>query len=98
MEDHRKRIMRCEHPTPCESCLDDCKRAELTAKEDEIKKELLKACEVVRGILIGAKPEKCTACNDTGHIYSGRGDSIDCDECNAYALGRLEAAIAAATE
>ena len=43
--DHRKRVMRCEHPTPCDTCFADCKRAEITAKEERIKADLLAACE-----------------------------------------------------
>ena len=45
MEHARKRIMRCKHPTPCELCLTDCRRAEITVKENEIRSELLTACE-----------------------------------------------------
>ncbi len=45
MERTRKLIMRCEHPTACELCLDDCKRAEVTAHETEIKTELLEALQ-----------------------------------------------------
>ena len=45
MEHARKRIMRCKHPTPCELCLTDCRRAEITAKEDKIRSDLLTACE-----------------------------------------------------
>ena len=48
MEHVRKRIMRCKHPTPCELCLTDCKRAEITAKEDTIRSDLLMACRRVR--------------------------------------------------
>ena len=49
MSEHtRKLIMRCEHPTPCELCLTDCKRAEITAKEDEIRSDLLAACKQAR--------------------------------------------------
>ena len=49
MSEHaRKRIMRCEHPTPCELCLTDCKRAELIAKEDKIRSDLLAACKEAR--------------------------------------------------
>lgn len=44
MEQARKRIMRCTHPTPCEICLTDCKRAETTAKEDRIRADLLAVC------------------------------------------------------
>ncbi len=45
MEQMRKRIMRCTHPTPCEICLTDCKRAEITAKEGEIRADLLDVCK-----------------------------------------------------
>ncbi len=45
MEHARKRIMRCKHPTPCELCLADCRRAEIAAKEAEIRSELLEACK-----------------------------------------------------
>lgn len=41
----RKLIMRCKHPTPCDLCLTDCKRAEVTAKENEIRSDLLDACK-----------------------------------------------------
>ncbi len=42
--EHRKRVMRCEHPTACESCLDDCRRAEIAAHENQVKDDLLAAC------------------------------------------------------
>ena len=48
MEQTRKRTMRCTHPTPCEICLTDCKRAEITAKEDRIRPDLLAACKQAR--------------------------------------------------
>ena len=47
MERTRKLIMRCEHPTPCDLCLTDCVRAEIAAKEDEIRTELLDACKAI---------------------------------------------------
>ncbi len=47
MERTRKLIMRCEHPAACDLCLDDCKRAEVTAHETEIKTDLLAACKAL---------------------------------------------------
>ena len=45
MERTRKLIMRCEHATPCDLCFTDCKRAEITAKENKIRSDLLAACK-----------------------------------------------------
>ena len=39
----RKDLMRCQQGSSCDSCLIDCQRAEITAKEDEIKADLLEA-------------------------------------------------------
>jgi hypothetical protein len=53
---NRKLIMRCEHPAHCESCLDDCRRAEIAAHEAEIKGKLLEACHAM--LVVTSKGEK----------------------------------------
>ncbi len=55
----RKRTMRCGHPTPCDVCLDDCRRAEIAAKENEIRSDLLAACKAMLVVADkGKKPRK----------------------------------------
>ncbi len=46
MDSNRKLMMCCKHPTPCDACLDDCKRAEITAKENRVRADLLAACKL----------------------------------------------------
>lgn len=60
MENIRKRTMRCKHQTSCNLCLADCRRAEIIAKEDEIKDDLLAASERVRSWLNEEHKEKLT--------------------------------------
>ena len=84
-EDTRKRIMRCEHPTPCELCLTDCKRAEITAKENEIRSDLLAACKAS----VRLKDLWCFQSDKPEH----QGES----EALGTMLYTLEAAIAKAT-
>ncbi len=45
MSNIRKRTMRCERQSACDLCLADCKRAELIAKENGIRADLLAACK-----------------------------------------------------
>ncbi len=55
----RKETMRCKRETSCNLCLTDCKRAELIAKENEIRDDLLAACkETLEYLTIGYEPDK----------------------------------------
>ena len=81
----RKRTMRCEHPTPCDLCLTDCKRAEITAKENEIRSNLLTACkrlidanEYARNISLRKEPPR-------GGIWSDVRQHLDAARLKAEA-------------
>jgi len=78
MNDIRKRTMRCKREITCNLCLFDCRRAEITAKEDEIRSDLLAACEMV---LEAAEP-----CDGEGSVKDG-------DICEAIDWQAIMAAI-----
>lgn len=47
MANARKDIMRCKQQSDCRICARDCRRAELVAKENGIRTDLLVACEAL---------------------------------------------------
>ena len=57
-------------------------------------KTLLEACKVVRGILESRQElEHPRCCYGTGEVCDTAGTTMDCEDCDAYAIGRLTDAI-----
>ncbi len=62
--DHRKRVMRCEHPTPCETCFADCK----IAKEERINSDLLATCKAAQALILDLEQAGCLDNPEELHI------------------------------
>ena len=56
-------------------------------------KTLLETCKVVRGILESRQELECPFCYGTGEVCDTAGTTMDCEECDAYAIDRLTDAI-----
>ena len=47
-------------------------------------------CKVVRDILVSRQDAECPFCRGTGEVCDTAGTTMDCEECLAYAIGRLD--------
>ncbi len=86
MSNARKDVMCCHRKSTCDACLTDCERAEIVAKKEIVRLDLLEACRDFQTALIeGNKPVMV-------EIRSGRAPTARHARL-MIALGKAKAAI-----